>query len=282
MATRHERDNAPDRQSERAAGASYAGSTSPVDVGQLRSGVQDVYRQVALDPQGDFHFERGRDLAVRLGYDASVIDALPVQAVESFAGVGFPFGMTDVRPGEAVLDLGSGSGMDALYAARLVGSEGRVIGIDMTDEQLEKARRTAAQHDVDNVTFRRGYIEDLHVMNGAVDLVVSNGVINLAPDKPAVFREIARVLKPRGRMAISDIVTEKQLGDAIVCDASLWAACIGGAAQQDRYVAMIGDAGLTVVAVREHPEYRFLSKSAQGASRDYGVKSVSVLAELAG
>ena len=268
-----------DRQGDRPAGA--LGPGSPVDVDQLRAGVQDVYRQVAHDPHGDFHFERGRDLAVRLGYDPAVIEALPAHAVESFAGVGFPFGMTDVRPGETVLDLGSGSGMDALYAARLVGPEGRVIGVDMTDEQLEKARRTAARHDVTNVTFVRGFIEELDVADDAVDLVVSNGVINLAPDKPAVFREIARVLTPGGRMAISDIVTEKQLSDAIVCDASLWAACIGGAAQQDGYLAMIEAAGLTVADVREHPEYRFLSKSAQGASRDYGVKSVSVLAEAA-
>lgn len=251
----------------------------PVDVQELRGNVQDVYRKVANEPHGEFHFERGRGLALKLGYPEASIDALPTEAVESFAGVGFPFGMTRVRPGDRVLDLGSGSGMDALYAAQLVGPEGQVTGVDMTDEQLAKAQRTAERHGLDNVEFVQGYIEELDLADESVDLVVSNGVINLSADKEAVFRQIARVLAPGGRMAISDIVTEKQLSDAIVCDASLWAACIGGAAQQDSYRAMIENAGLRVSDVREHPQYRFLSKSAQGASRDYGVKSVSVLAE---
>lgn len=254
-------------------------SSPPVDIEEVRGNVRSVYRMVADDPHGDFHFERGRALAERLGYPPDQIDAIPAEAVESFAGVGFPFGMTELQSGERVLDLGSGSGMDALYAAGKVGSNGRVIGVDMTEEQLAKAKRVARQAGLEQVAFVHGFIEDIPLEDGAVDLVVSNGVINLVADKEQVFQEIARVLAPGGRIAISDIVTETPLSDSIVCDASLWAACIGGAAQEDAYRSTIERAGLRVASVHEHPEYRFLSKSAQGASREYGVKSVSILAE---
>lgn len=249
-----------------------------VDIEEVRGNVRNVYREVARDPHGEFHFERGDGLARKLGYPAEALAKIPEASVASFAGVGYPFGMTEIRPGETVLDLGSGSGMDAFYASELVGDQGRVIGVDMTEEQLAKARDVAAQTGRTNVSFLQGYIEEIPVETGTVDVVVSNGVINLSTEKQAVFDEIARVLAPGGRMAISDIVTEKPLSDDIVCDASLWAACIGGAAQQDDYAAMIRSAGLDVREIREHPEYRFLSKSAQGASKTYGVKSVSLLA----
>lgn len=247
---------------------------------EVRQNVQDVYRQVADEPGGEFHFERGRGLAEKLGYPAGVLDQIPTESVESFAGVGFPFGLVELRESQTVLDLGSGSGMDVFFASQLVGDGGRVIGLDMTDAQLAKAERLRRREGLANTSFVAGYIEEIPLDDASVDVVVSNGVINLSTHKEQVFREIARVLAPGGRMAVSDIVTELPLSDDIVCDASLWAACIGGAAQIDDYRAMIEDAGLAVTGLVEHPEYGFLSKSAQGASRKYGVKSVSMSAQL--
>lgn len=247
---------------------------------EVRRNVQDVYRQVADEPNGDFHFERGRALAEKLGYPASVLDQIPAESVESFAGVGFPFGVVELQETQRVLDLGSGSGMDVFFASHLVGAEGTVIGLDMTDAQLAKAERLRQREGLANTSFVGGYIEEIPLDDDSVDVVVSNGVINLSMHKEQVFREIARVLAPGGRMAVSDIVTDLPLTEDIVCDASLWAACIGGAAQIDDYRAMIEEAGLAVTGVVEHPEYGFLSKSAQGASRKYGVKSVSVSAKL--
>jgi arsenite methyltransferase len=152
----------------------------------------------------------------------------------------------------------------------------------MTDDQLEKAKALRRRHGFEGVRFVHGYAEELPVEDGGYDVVISNGVINLAADKEAVFREIARALRPGGRMAISDIVTEEPLTEAIVCDTSLWAACIGGAAQRDAYAGLIEDAGLTIDEQRANPQYAFLSKSAQGASVEFGVRSVSLLATKRG
>jgi SAM-dependent methyltransferase len=242
-----------------------------VDVSELRDKVKAMYKAVAEEPHGRFHFEMGRNLAQRLGYPAGELDRLPPEAVESFAGVGYHLGLAAITPGERVVDLGSGSGMDLFLAARQAGPGGEVIGVDMTDEQLAKARRLAARDGYPTVRLERGYIEQTPVGDSSADVVISNGVINLCDDKTAVFREIARILKPGGRTAISDIVTERQLAEAIVCDASLWAACIGGAMQQDDYRRAIEDAGLIVRTVRENPQYHFISDSAQGATRTFGV-----------
>jgi len=249
-----------------------------VDLDTLRTKVKAMYRAVAEEPHGTFHFEMGRDLAIRLGYPAAEIDAVPPESVESFAGVGYHLGLASLRDGERVVDLGSGSGMDAFVAAGLVGTTGEVVGVDMTDEQLAKARALSTRDGFTNIDWMKGYIEDAPVPDGWADVVISNGVINLCSDKGAVFGEIARILKPGGRLAISDIVTEQQLTEAIVCDVNLWASCIGGAMQQDAYRDAIGAAGLDVHSVQENPQYRFVSDSAQGATDSFGVKSVSVLA----
>ncbi len=249
-----------------------------VDVKQLRSKVQEMYKAVAKEPNGSFHFEMGCLLAVRLGYPAEQLDRVPAEAIDSFAGVGYHLGLAGLAPGERVLDLGSGSGMDAFVASLTVGPAGAVIGIDMTDAQLEKARSLAARDDFSNVRFDRGYIEEIPVETASVDAVISNGVINLSADKDSVFKEIARTLKPGGRMAISDIVTDKPLTDSIVCDVNLWAACIGGAAQRDDYQHHIESAGLRIAQWQESPQYGFISDSARGATDTFGVKSVSVLA----
>jgi SAM-dependent methyltransferase len=253
-----------------------------VDVSELRDKVKAMYKAVAEEPHGTFHFEMGRDLARRLGYPASDLDSLPPEAVESFAGVGYHLGLAAIAPGERVLDLGSGSGMDLFLAARQAGAGGAVIGIDMTDEQIAKARRLAARDCYTTVRLEHGYIETAPVADGWADAIISNGVINLCDDKKAVFREIARILKPGGRTAISDIVTEHQLTDAIVCDVNLWASCIGGAMQQQDYQRAIEGAGLQLREVQENPQYHFISDSAQGATMTFGVKSISILAAKPG
>lgn len=253
-------------------------SVSRVDVEELRGKVQDMYHQVATQPQSEFHFEMGRGLAERLGYPAEDLDRIPAEAIESFAGVGYYFNLADIHAGKTVLDLGSGSGMDTFIAALKVGSTGQVIGVDMTDAQLNKAEQLRVRSGLKNVLFRKGYLEDLPVEDTSVDVVISNGVINLCPDKERVFAEISRVLRPGGRLALADIVTEKELPSGVTCNATLWAACIGGAAQQGHYQSAIESAGLRVAAAQDNPEYQFISRSAQGASRQYGVKSVSLSA----
>lgn len=252
--------------------------TANVNARELESKVKDMYREVATNPHGDFHFEMGRTMAERLGYERSDLDRIPSEAIESFAGVGYFFHLADLRPGEVVVDLGSGSGMDSFIASIKVGASGKVIGVDMTDEQLAKAERLRSQRGFSNISYRKGYIEDTGAESGTADCVISNGVINLAPDKGSVFREAARLLKKGGRLAIADIVTDTALPETVVCNADLWAACIGGAAQRDRYREEIETAGLNVVRVQENPEYRFISDRALGATRKYGVKSVSILA----
>lgn len=248
-----------------------------LDTEELRIKVQQIYRQVAEQPKAAFHFEMGRELAARLGYPGELLDSIPDGAVDSFAGVGYFFDLTGLRAGERVIDLGSGSGMDAFIGARLVGPAGHVIGVDFTVEQLDKARRLAADANLDHVEFREGRIERLPADDESVDCAISNGVINLSPDKPGVFAEAARVLRPGGRLGIADIVTEQQLSDAIVGNAELWASCIGGAAQRDVYLDAIEGAGLQVKDVRQN-SYEFISGQARSASAKYGVASISLLA----
>lgn len=250
----------------------------PLNTIDLEQKVKEMYRNVALDPHGEFHFEMGRALAERLGYLGTDLDRIPAEAIDSFAGVGYYFDLAQLRPGETVVDLGSGSSMDSFIAALHVGKTGRVVGVDMTDAQLDKAERLRAAAGFDNVSYLKGYIERVSREDGAFDAAISNGVINLAPNKQQVFDEAARLLRPSGRLAIADIVTEVQLPDGITCDATLWAACIGGAMQVDRYLEAIERAGLRVEAVQDNPQYRFISSNAQAASRKYGVKSVSILA----
>jgi ubiquinone/menaquinone biosynthesis C-methylase UbiE len=252
-----------------------------VDFVELEAKVRQVYRQVAEQPHARYHFQMGRALAQRLGYPDDLLASIPESAVESFAGVGYFFDLADLQPGEAVIDLGSGSGMDALIAAGLVGPAGRVVGVDFTLEQLTKARRLAAQVSVDQVEFRAGRIDRLPADSESFDCAISNGVINLSPDKQRVFAEAARVLRPGGRLAIADIVTTQQLTEAIVSNADLWASCIGGAAQQDAYRDLIEAAGLTIKATRVNL-YEFLSRQARNASVKYGVHSISLLAVKSG
>jgi arsenite methyltransferase len=254
--------------------------TTQLDTSELEQRVKLMYEEVALEPDREFHFETGRPLAQRLGYPPDQLDRIPAAAIDSFAGVGYFLDLAAITPGESVLDLGSGSGMDSFLAALAVGDEGAVIGVDMTDAQLAKARTLAAEAGIANIDFRTGYIERPPVADGTVDCVISNGVVNLSPDKPAVFAAAARALRPGGRLALADIVTAVQLPEGVTCDAALWAACIGGAMQRDDYRAAIEVAGFTIETWRENPEYGFVSERADNATTKYGVTSISLLARL--
>jgi arsenite methyltransferase len=250
---------------------------SALDVAGLGPKVKEMYRAVAENPQGSYHFELGRDLALRLGYPNDLIDQIPTESVESFAGVGYFFDLAHLREGEAVLDLGSGSGMDVFFAALQVGQAGRVVGVDMTPEQLAKAERLRDAAGFDRVTFIEARIEDLPLPDASFDVVISNGVINLTPDKRRAFAEASRVLRPGGRLAVADIVSEIELSPQIVNNVDLWASCIGGAAQQDAYQEAIEGSGLRMELMKRN-QYGFLSESALGAGERYGVKSISLLA----
>jgi SAM-dependent methyltransferase len=193
-----------------------------VDVEELRCEIRKEYAEVAANPDRGFHFHTGRPLAAILGYDDSLLEGIPEAAVESLAGTGNPFSLGDLGEGSRVVDIGAGAGLDSLIAGRLVGPSGSVIGVDMTDEMLAKARVAAAEAGFDHVEFRKGYAESLPVDDGWADVVISNGVVNLCPDKVAVFQEMHRVLKPGGRIQIGDIIVQKAVSEGAKRNIDLW------------------------------------------------------------
>ena len=198
--------------------------STPVDAAALREEVKKKYRDVAINPHDAYHFHTGRPLASRLGYDVEAVDALPDMAVESFAGVANPFSLRDLKPGERVVDLGSGGGFDCFVAAGKVGPEGRVVGVDMTEEMLAKSRGTARAMGLSNVEFRAGILEQLPVADGWADVVISNGVLNLCADKQQIFSEIWRVLRPGGHLQFADIANGKPVPESAVANIDLWTA----------------------------------------------------------
>jgi SAM-dependent methyltransferase len=204
----------------------YFGGTAeadlPVDRAELRTEVQRKYAEVATNPYGEFHFHTGRYIAERCRYDMAAVDALPEQVVESFAGVANPFEPTAIQPGDRVVDLGSGAGFDAVLAARAAGPSGYVVGVDMTPEMITKARANAALAGADNIEFCFGYLEDVPVADGWADVVISNGVINLCPDKDAAIAEISRILKPGGRLQFADIANAATVPDEARRHIDLW------------------------------------------------------------
>jgi SAM-dependent methyltransferase len=196
--------------------------TPKIDLDNLRLAIQEEYSAVALDPGQGFHFHTGRPLARMLGYSDEWLHGVPASVVESFAGTGNPFSLGELKPGERVVDVGSGAGFDSLIAACMVGPTGRVIGVDMTPAMLTKARRAAAEAGLANVEFREGYAEALPVPDGWADVVISNGVLNLMPDKSAALQEMARVLKSAGRLQIGDILVRKPVPESAKRKIDLW------------------------------------------------------------
>ncbi len=194
----------------------------PVDPVALREEVKSKYRDVARNPNGEHHFHTGRPLARRLGYDPALVDSMPDAAVESFAGVANPFSLRALDPGEKVVDAGSGGGFDCFVAAHQVGPQGKVVGIDMLPEMLEKSRAAAKLMGLKQVEFREGILEQIPVQDGWADVVISNGVINLCADKKQAFSELWRVLRPGGRLQFGDIANGKPVPADALRDIDLW------------------------------------------------------------
>ncbi len=249
-----------------------------IDLEQLRGYISDMYSDVARFPRGDFHFPTGRPIMERLGYSQELLDRMPGKAMESFAGVGHHFGLDPLRPGERVLDLGSGSGSDVIHAALQVGVDGSVVGIDMTDAMLDKSRRIVEAASLTQVRFVKGHIEELPFDAESFDCVISNGVINLAVDKTCIFDGVMRVLRAGGRLMISDIVTGVELPQSVRENCELWAECIGGAVEQEQYLELIRASGLRIETCETNDAYRFTQDATLSAAEKFKVRSVSVLA----
>ncbi len=199
-------------------------STLPVDPELLRAEVREKYREVAVNPGGEFHFHTGLSLARRLGYPDDLVTRIPETSVEVFAGVANPLAAGTIRPGSRIIDVGSGGGFDSIGAALLTGLQGRVIGVDMTPEMLERSRQAATEAGIDNIEFRLGIAEELPVEDGWADLVISNGVINLVADKAQAFSEINRVLRPGGILQFGDIANGVPVSEKARRNIDLWAA----------------------------------------------------------
>ncbi len=193
-----------------------------LDLGELRNAIQDEYDLVASEPERGFHFHTGRPLANLLGYKDEWLERIPESSIESFAGTGNPFSLGQLLPGEKVVDVGCGAGIDSLIAARMIAPDGKVIGVDMTPTMLDKACKAAEEAEITNAEFRQGFGEELPVSDGWADIVISNGVLNLMPDKDTALKEMARVLMPGGRLQIGDILVEKPVPDGAKREIDLW------------------------------------------------------------
>ena len=249
-----------------------------VDIDALRESIRVEYATVATDPERGFHFHTGARLAAILGYPVDWIEELPPAAVASMAGTGNPFALGEMRPGEHVVDCGSGAGVDALIAARLVGPTGRVIGIDMTPEMLAKARHSAVQAGLANVEFREGVLERLPVETGWADVVISNGVLNLVPDKAAALAEMHRVLRSGGRIQLADIVLERPVSARSKQDVSLWTGCIAGGLLEGQLLDLLTSAGFRDVELLPGGEV-FAGAPQHSNAADFGTRGLGIRAK---
>lgn len=246
--------------------------------------VQNLYTEVAREPHKEYHFPLGLEAVLYVGYPEDEIRKLPPTAVESFAGVGYPFATGAIRSGDAVLDIGSGSGTDVLYASLRSGSHGRVFGLDFTPAMIEKARANIRRMGASNVQILEGNATEIPLPDASVDVVTSNGVLNLVPDKPAAFREIFRVLKPGGWLQLADIVVQEDVGAVCGLNPQLWADCIGGAAVEAQYLDTIRSAGFQDVAIIRRIDYfsKSRSESTKRITRSFGAQSVVLSARKPG
>ena len=268
---------APDDEMTLAETLPQADASALVDRDVLEAQVKDMYRHVAREEQAQLHFAVGRELALRLGYPGDLLDAIPAEAVASFAGVGYHLDLAALAPGDRVLDLGSGSGTDVFCAALQVGETGRVTGVDFTDEQIGKATRLRDRDGFAQVEFVEASIDSLPFEDAAFDVVISNGVVNLSPVKHRVFAEAARLLRPGGTLALADIVSGRALKERTRRNVELWAACIAGAIPRRSYLDTIEAAGFRIKEVRTN-DYNFISERALDACSTYGVESISLTA----
>jgi arsenite methyltransferase len=238
--------------------------------------VQHLYTEVAREPHKEYHFPLGLNALRFVGYPDEDLKKLPPTATESFAGVGYPFATRSIRPGDTVLDIGSGSGTDVLYASLKVGPTGRVMGLDFTPAMIKKARANIRRMGAKHVTIVEGNATKIPLPDGSVDVVTSNGVLNLVPDKPAAFREIFRVLKPGGRLQLADIVVQEDVGAVCGLNPQLWADCIGGAAVEGEYLKTIRGAGFDAVKIVRRTDYfsKSSSDSTKRITKTFGAESV--------
>lgn len=260
-------------------------TTCPADfnVDLLREHVRGTYERLARAPDGAFHFHRGLDYAVeRLGYDRAALAGLPRAATDRFAGVGNPHAVGPIHPGETVLDHACGAGLDLLLAARRVGPRGRAIGVDMTPGMREQAARAAIAAGLGAIVeVRAGLFEDLPVESASVDVVLSNGVLNLSPDKARVLREVARVLRPGGRLHLADVVVQRELELEVRSSPELWAACIAGALPEAELEDLAASAGLRGGRVLAHFDCFGGTATNDKVAADLHVQGVNFFAERA-
>jgi len=225
--------------------------------------VRRMYTDVAMEPERGYHFPTGRTTGEYVGYPVALLDAVPASALESFAGVGYPFAAEVIAQGDTVLDIGSGAGTDAIIASLLVGPTGRVLALDMTDAMRTKLRANALAAGVTNIEILDGNAEEIPLPNACVDVVTSNGVLNLVPDKPRAIREIARVLASGGRLQLADIVVESLPSEACRAHPELWAECVVGATTVASYFNEFQTAGLCDVQIIARLDYFSASSSAE-------------------
>jgi SAM-dependent methyltransferase len=248
------------------------------DKRQITAAVQQMYTEVADLPSKEFHFPTGRSACLFVGYPEEWLDHLPATAVESFAGVGFPFRAEVIRTGDQVLDVGAGAGTDTLTTARIVGKQGKVYALDMTPAMLAKLRGNIPLARAENVEVIEGNAESIPLPDASVDVVTSNGVLNLVPDKPKAFAEIFRVLRPGGKAQIADIVIGRPVGESARSDPKLWAECVVGASLEEDYLALFRSVGIVSVNLLRRHDYFAGSASAdtRRVAQSLGAKAIEL------
>jgi SAM-dependent methyltransferase len=249
-----------------------------LDVERLRAEIANLYTRVASEPDGEFHFHRGPEYAAAfLGYDMADLEALPSECSRSFAGVGNPHLIGRIHAGETVVDVGCGAGMDLLLAARRVGRAGKAVGVDMTARMLLQARSAAAAVGLDQIEIVEGDAASLPLPDASADVVISNGVLNLVPEKEKVFADIVRILRPGGRLHLADIVLDRALSEDIRSNVDLWTSCIAGALPEAELVTVLIGAGLEEAQVVQHFDC-FSATSKEKVALEFGVHGVNVFA----
>ena len=251
-------------------------SAPALDETSILQAVQEMYDDVALCPTKEFHFPTGRKACLYVGYPEEELNAIPHTAIESFAGVGYPFLADQIREGDTVVDVGSGSGVDVLIAGLKTGSSGRVIGIDMTPAMIRKAEENIRKAGMDHVEIVEGRADAIPLEDESVDVVTSNGVVNLVPDKAKAFSEIWRILRPGGKIQISDIVLSKPVSGASKANPQLWAECIVGAEPENDYIELARGAGFEGVVAIDRLDYfaRSSNESTRKAAKGLGAHTI--------
>ncbi|MDH4070431.1 MAG: methyltransferase domain-containing protein [Ignavibacteria bacterium] len=245
---------------------------------RIINAVQDLYAEVACKPSKEFHFPTGRPACEYVGYPTSELDRIPETALESFAGVGYPFAAEVLESGMTILDIGSGSGTDLINAALRVGPGGTVFGVDLTTEMIEKGEENLKAAGITNAEIKQANAESLPFPDASIDVVTSNGVLNLVPDKKTAFSEIFRVLKPGGKIQISDIVLAQEISEKSKANPQLWAECIVGAIPEEAYIELIRDTGFPDVEIVSRIDYfdGSASDSTKNAARQFGATSITL------